>query len=120
MLDLCTSLALMPYLLAAAYAFKLAPSRETYESDHRARRREMAIGAVVTVYTPFLVFTAGVTSCCCPASSTRQARSSTSWPGERTREDLFAARTRTVRALVAGAGHRRHRVISLVTGAISI
>jgi len=119
MLDLCTSLALMPYLLAAAYAFKLALSRETYESDHRARRREMAIGAVVTVYTPFLVFTAGVTSCCCPASSTRQARSSTSWPGENARGSFRRANSDCARSR-RGRGHRRHRVISLVTGAISI
>jgi arginine:ornithine antiporter/lysine permease len=58
MLDLCTSLALIPYLLSAAYAFKLAVTKETYEND-RSRTRELIIGAVAVVYTLFLVVAAG-------------------------------------------------------------
>lgn len=59
MLDLCTSLALVPYLLSAAYGFKLAKSRETYESDASTRARHLVIGTVATIYTLFLVYTAG-------------------------------------------------------------
>jgi arginine:ornithine antiporter/lysine permease len=58
MLDLCTSLALIPYLLSAAYALKIAITRETYEND-RSRTRELIIGAVAVVYTLFLVVAAG-------------------------------------------------------------
>jgi arginine:ornithine antiporter / lysine permease len=48
MLDLCTSLALIPYLLSAAYALKIAITKETYEND-RSRTRELIIGAVAVV-----------------------------------------------------------------------
>jgi arginine:ornithine antiporter / lysine permease len=51
MLDLCTSLALIPYLLSAAYAFKLAATKETYENDP-SRTRELIVGVVAVVYTP--------------------------------------------------------------------
>ena len=58
MLDLCTSLALIPYLLSAAYAFKLAVTKETYENDS-SRTRELIVGVAAVVYTLFLVFAAG-------------------------------------------------------------
>jgi len=61
MLDLCTSLALVPYLLAAAYALKLALRRETYESEPAVRNRHLLIGALATIYTLFLVVIAGAT-----------------------------------------------------------
>jgi arginine:ornithine antiporter / lysine permease len=59
MLDLCTSLALIPYLLAAAYALKIAVTGETYSGGDRARTRELVIGVVAVIYTLFLVFAAG-------------------------------------------------------------
>jgi arginine:ornithine antiporter / lysine permease len=58
MLDLCTSLALIPYLLSAAYAFKLAATKETYDNDP-SRIRELIVGVVAVVYTLFLVVAAG-------------------------------------------------------------
>ena len=58
MLDLCTSLALVPYLLSAAYAFKLAATKETYENDP-SRTRELIVGVVAVVYILFLVVAAG-------------------------------------------------------------
>lgn len=61
MLDLCTSLALVPYFLAAAYALKLGASGDTYESEPVVRRRHVVIGAIATAYTLLLVFTAGAT-----------------------------------------------------------
>jgi arginine:ornithine antiporter / lysine permease len=59
MLDLCTSLALIPYFLSAAYALKIAITRETYEAGDRARTKELVIGLVAVIYTLFLVFVAG-------------------------------------------------------------
>ena len=60
MLDLCTSLALIPYLLTAAYALKLVITGETYDSDTTVRRKQSVVAAVATVYTLFLVYAAGV------------------------------------------------------------
>lgn len=59
MLDLCTSLALIPYLLAAGYALKIAITRETYDDGDRGRTRELVVAALAVVYTVFLVFAAG-------------------------------------------------------------
>ncbi len=58
MLDLTAALALIPYLLAAAYALKLTVTRETY-GDRRSLVPDMVISAVATVYTLFLVYAAG-------------------------------------------------------------
>ncbi|MGN6695054.1 MAG: basic amino acid/polyamine antiporter [Aquihabitans sp.] len=61
MLDLCTSLSLIPYFLAAAYAFKLTKSGETYDvaTEGGVRRRQLLVAALASVYTLFLVYTAG-------------------------------------------------------------
>ncbi|MCY9783165.1 basic amino acid/polyamine antiporter [Nocardiopsis sp. EMB25] len=60
-LDLTAALSLIPYLLAAAYAVKLAVTKETYADDLPAtRRRELAVALVATVYTVFLVYAAGL------------------------------------------------------------
>lgn len=60
MLDLTTSLALVPYFLAAAYALKLALTGETYEdADPRRQRREAIVAGIATVYTLFLFVAAG-------------------------------------------------------------
>jgi arginine:ornithine antiporter / lysine permease len=58
MLDLCTSLALIPYLLSAAYALKLVITKETYAAD-QPRTRELLVAALAVIYTLFLVFAAG-------------------------------------------------------------
>jgi arginine:ornithine antiporter/lysine permease len=61
MLDLCTSLALLPYLLAAAYALKLALTGETYEGvARRIQRKDAIIAGASTVYTLFLFDAAGL------------------------------------------------------------
>ena len=61
MLDLCTSLALVPYFLAAAYALKLGLTGEAYESvSARVRRRETIIAGIATAYTIFLFDAAGL------------------------------------------------------------
>jgi arginine:ornithine antiporter/lysine permease len=118
MLDLCTSLSLLPYLLAAAFALKLGATGVTYESDSSARTREVVVAAIASAYTLFLVFTAGPTflllSCIVYAPGTVlyvMAR--------RENEQLvfkpFELALCAVLAVGAVAG-----VVSLITGAITI
>ncbi len=57
MLDLTAALALIPYLLAAAYALKLSASRET--SGVKSHLGDMVVAALATVYTLFLIYAAG-------------------------------------------------------------
>jgi len=61
MLDLCTSLALVPYFLAAAYALKLGLTGESYEDvGSGTRRKETIFAGMATVYTLFLFEAAGL------------------------------------------------------------
>ncbi len=61
MLDLCTSLALIPYFLASAYALKLGLTGESYEDVAASTRRKEAIFAgIATAYTLFLFEAAGL------------------------------------------------------------
>ncbi|MFI5894107.1 basic amino acid/polyamine antiporter [Actinoplanes sp. NPDC051513] len=61
MLDLCTSLALIPYFLASAYALKLGLTGESYEDvAARTRRKEAIFAGIATAYTLFLFEAAGL------------------------------------------------------------
>ncbi|WP_243058072.1 basic amino acid/polyamine antiporter [Nocardioides sp. SR21] len=61
MLDLSTSLALLPYLLAAAYALKLGLTGEAYEGvSAGVRRRETIVAGIAVAYTIFLFDAAGM------------------------------------------------------------
>ncbi len=61
LLDLCTSLALVPYFLAAAYSLKLALTGESYEDETRGvQRKEGIIAGIACVYTLFLFDAAGL------------------------------------------------------------
>jgi arginine:ornithine antiporter/lysine permease len=61
MLKLDTALALIPYLLAAGYAFKLTVTRETYgEQDEGDRRRQRVVALLAVLYSLFLLYAAGV------------------------------------------------------------
>ena len=61
MLDLATSLAILPYLLAAAYALKLGLTGEAYEGVPAAvRRKETIVAGIATAYTMFLFDAAGL------------------------------------------------------------
>jgi arginine:ornithine antiporter/lysine permease len=59
-LKLCSSLSLVPYLLAAAYALKLGASGETYDVRPQERTKQLFVAGLATFYTVFLVFAAGV------------------------------------------------------------
>jgi arginine:ornithine antiporter / lysine permease len=61
LLDLSTSLALLPYLLAAAYALKLGLTGEAYDGvASRVRTRETIFAGIATAYTLFLFDAAGL------------------------------------------------------------
>ncbi|ROO86525.1 arginine:ornithine antiporter (APA family) [Actinocorallia herbida] len=59
-LKLCSSLSLVPYLLAAAYSLKLAVTRETYRDDPAPRTRHLLIAGLAVLYTAFLIWAAGL------------------------------------------------------------
>jgi arginine:ornithine antiporter/lysine permease len=58
-LKLCTSLNLVPYLLAAAYALKLGIRGETYDTQPKGRGRDAMVAGIATAYTAFMLFWAG-------------------------------------------------------------
>lgn len=51
---------LPPYVFSGGYALKLALTGETYGSDHKARRRDMIVGFIATLYGVWLVYAAGL------------------------------------------------------------
>ena len=57
-LELTSSMILIPYLLVAAYGFKLAWSGQSYENDRAARRVDFARAAIALVYTAGLIYAA--------------------------------------------------------------
>lgn len=57
-LDLTSALTLIPFLLAAAYAVKLALGRA---DAARGSGRELTVGVIATIYIAFLLFAAGLT-----------------------------------------------------------
>ncbi|MEV0612023.1 basic amino acid/polyamine antiporter [Nonomuraea sp. NPDC050404] len=59
-LELTSSLSLIPYLLAAGYALRLALSGETYETRPHGRNRDLTIAALATLYTLFMIVAAGL------------------------------------------------------------
>jgi arginine:ornithine antiporter / lysine permease len=60
-LSLTSALSLIPYLLAAAFALKLAYTGDTYHGQAAARRRAFIVAVLATAYTSFLIFAAGIT-----------------------------------------------------------
>jgi arginine:ornithine antiporter/lysine permease len=59
-LELTSAMALIPYLTVAAYALKLALTRETYERDARTRSREMIIALIATAYSILMLVAGGL------------------------------------------------------------
>ncbi|MBK3541551.1 basic amino acid/polyamine antiporter [Streptomyces sp. MBT60] len=58
-LDLTSALSLIPFLLAAAFALKVAARPERWGAVGRSTRRELVIAVVATLYTAFLLYAAG-------------------------------------------------------------
>lgn len=63
-LELTSAMSLIPYLTVAAYALKLALTRETYERDASARNRELIIALIATAYAILMLVAGGWTSFC--------------------------------------------------------
>ncbi|MGW8488565.1 basic amino acid/polyamine antiporter [Streptomyces sp. NPDC055886] len=58
-LDLTSALSLIPFLLAAAFAVKVAARPGRPDVAGRSTRRELVIAVVATLYTAFLLYAAG-------------------------------------------------------------
>ena len=58
-LKMTSSMTLLPYLLVAAYGFKLAWTGETYEGNARARAAARVIGALAAVYAAGMLWAGG-------------------------------------------------------------
>lgn len=59
-LDLTAALSLLPFLLAAGYALRLALRRPDPAATRRLRRRDVVVAALATAYTAFLLVAAGL------------------------------------------------------------
>jgi arginine:ornithine antiporter/lysine permease len=51
---------LPPYVFSGAYALKLALTGEGYKAGDKARRRQILVGAIATIYGIWLVYAAGL------------------------------------------------------------
>ncbi len=58
-LKMTSAMTLIPYLLVAAYGFKLAATGETYESGSSARRVDWVRGGIATVYALLMILAGG-------------------------------------------------------------
>lgn len=59
-LKLTSSMILLPYLLTAAYALKLALSGESYEREAKGRRGDLARAGLATLYAAGLIYAGGL------------------------------------------------------------
>src|SRR5690606_5248678 len=59
MLNLTSSMSLIPYFLVAAFGFMLAKRGETYE-DGVGRNRDLTLAGIAVLYTAFMVFAGGM------------------------------------------------------------
>ncbi|HEY4201909.1 MAG TPA: basic amino acid/polyamine antiporter [Devosiaceae bacterium] len=61
MLNLTSSMSLIPYFLVAAYAFLIAGRSETYETRPEERRTDLIIAGIAALYTAFMLLAGGLT-----------------------------------------------------------
>lgn len=59
-LELTSSLTLIPYLLVAAYALKLAVSQETYQQGAPERGKDLLVALLATAYAVLMVWAGGM------------------------------------------------------------
>jgi arginine:ornithine antiporter/lysine permease len=59
MLNMTSALTLIPFVLAAGFALKIAFTRDGYGERPEGRTRDLAVAALATLYTLFLLFAAG-------------------------------------------------------------
>ncbi|QGZ56934.1 basic amino acid/polyamine antiporter [Paraburkholderia acidiphila] len=59
MLNLTSSMSLIPYLFVAAYGFMVSNRGESYEVRPEERRRDLALATVAVIYTLFMIVAGG-------------------------------------------------------------
>lgn len=59
-LDMTSAKTLIPYVLVAAFALKLALTRETYGADSKERNKDLIWAAIATLYTLFMLVAGGL------------------------------------------------------------
>jgi arginine:ornithine antiporter/lysine permease len=59
MLSLTSVVSLIPYLLVAAFGFRLAKRGETYASTPDERGRDQWFAGIATLYTVFMIYAGG-------------------------------------------------------------
>ena len=59
-LEMTSAMTLIPYVLVAGYALKLALTRETYAPGSKDLGRDLAWAAIATVYTIFMLWAGGL------------------------------------------------------------
>ena len=60
MLELTSSMSLIPYLLVAGYGLLVARRGDAYPPDSKVRTRDGAIAAIAVLYTAFLIYAGGL------------------------------------------------------------
>jgi arginine:ornithine antiporter/lysine permease len=60
MLNMTSSMALIPYLFVAGYGWLLARSGASYEAAAGARRRDLILAGIATLYTAFMLYAGGM------------------------------------------------------------
>ena len=60
MLNLTSVMALIPFLLVAAYGLLMARRGETYETRPQERTRDLIFAGIAVIYTLFLIYAAGM------------------------------------------------------------
>jgi arginine:ornithine antiporter/lysine permease len=59
-LKLTSAMALIPYLLVAAYGLLIAMRGETYETRSEERGRDLVLAGIATLYTAFMIYMGGL------------------------------------------------------------
>jgi len=59
-LDMTSAKTLIPYVLVAGFALKLAVTRETYGPDSKERNKDLTWAAIATLYTIFMLVAGGL------------------------------------------------------------
>ncbi|WP_028206347.1 basic amino acid/polyamine antiporter [Paraburkholderia nodosa] len=60
MLNLTSSMSLIPYLFVAAYGFMVSNRGESYEVRPEERKRDLALASVAVIYTLFMIVAGGL------------------------------------------------------------
>ena len=117
-LKLTSAMALIPYLLVAAYGWLIAKRGETYDIRPQERRRDLVIAGFATLYTAFMIYAGGLKYLLLSAVLYAPGTALYFWARrERSKQVFTAAEWFIFAAVVVGAVIGVH---ALVTGYITI